>query len=142
MPTLESEFARLRSEYHITLRVLALLVEQLTEHEEVIVISDAALLQSPDLFAWRNEEDSCIALQVKRGSTVEPAANPFTVISEETEREEEDVQNEVPMPAPVLTPEEIDEELRIKAKTWLKTKWHPKAVTEDFRAALEAWLNK
>lgn len=62
------EYVRLRNEYHVTQRVLALVLEQLFEHigGEILELTDEAVLNAPDLLAWRDDKRCVIGLQTKR----------------------------------------------------------------------------
>lgn len=69
--TMLGEITRLRvleTEYRVTLKVLAVAVEQLLEATggEHLVISDGALFDTPDLVAWRNPELCQVVVTVAR----------------------------------------------------------------------------
>jgi len=64
----QHQHIRLRNEYHQTLRVLAVVVEQLLKQEngDTIEIDDDALLNAPDLVAWRDRAKNRTSIKVTR----------------------------------------------------------------------------
>lgn len=60
------EYQRLRNEYHQTIRVLSVIVGQLLKHErgDTIEISDKALLEAPDIEAWRDTDRALTCIRV------------------------------------------------------------------------------
>ncbi len=66
-----TELARLTAverEYHVTMRVLAVMAERLLALTggEFVAISDDALADSPDLHAWRNNDTASVLIEVSR----------------------------------------------------------------------------
>lgn len=63
-----AEYVRMRNEYHVTLRVLALVVEQLLTQtkSEILELTDEAVLNAPDLTAMRDSDKGIIGLRVER----------------------------------------------------------------------------
>jgi hypothetical protein len=61
-------YAQLRAEYDMTIRVLAVVVEQLLllTGDDELQVTDQAVTDQPDLTAWRNESDHCISLRTSR----------------------------------------------------------------------------
>lgn len=68
MSDLYEEYQRLRQEYHVTLRVLACVVEKLQglTQQDMTLLDDYELLHSPDLQGYRDEDSNVIALTVSR----------------------------------------------------------------------------
>lgn len=65
------EHARLRNierEYAVTVRVLAVVVERAIENANAhgLVVTDEALMNAPDLRAWREQEKYQVVIQVSR----------------------------------------------------------------------------
>lgn len=63
-----AEYVRLRNEYHVTLRVLAVVAERLLEsgNLDMLVLSDEEVLNAPDLEAYRDDLHCQIGLRVTR----------------------------------------------------------------------------
>lgn len=63
-----SEYVRLRNEYHVTMRVLAVLVERVLEltGSEIIELDETVVTNAPDLHAFMDEHRRVIGLKVTR----------------------------------------------------------------------------
>lgn len=64
----DAEYVRMRNEHHVTLRVLAVVVEQLLAKtgSDMLELSDQVVLNAPDLIAGRDEQRGVIELEVRR----------------------------------------------------------------------------
>lgn len=63
-----ADYLRIRNEYHMTIRVLAVVCEQLLalKQMDAIEITDDVLNASPDLHAHRDEERHCTVIRTER----------------------------------------------------------------------------
>jgi hypothetical protein len=67
--TFEEQYRDLKAEYHMTIKVLAVLAEIILSrrpNDSDLVISDEALLDCPDLVAWRDPATYTTHIKIKR----------------------------------------------------------------------------